>query len=208
MLDAINFCFGSVTENEIEALQHWIKILEEMTFQWNKGIVFDNQTYVLDLFNTPNIINDNLRKLLKMSEWRMSLQGLVIWNGTSLDFVWKLSERLERCLFLSNWWRKATLQRSLQLSNNTQHLTLQSEISLFWMLKHTTFSYAQYICVRWDEEIRRHKEAMTSSEMLVDPMEAVAHLLPKTTSIPMESLTRNDEKEMDIDSWKKHLLVN
>jgi len=41
---------------------------------------------------------------------------------------------------------------------------------------------------------------MTSSDMLVDPMEAVAHLLPKTSSIPMESLTRNDEKEMDIDS--------
>lgn len=49
MLDAINFCFGTVTENEIEALQHWMKILEEMTFQWDKGIIFDNQTHVIDL---------------------------------------------------------------------------------------------------------------------------------------------------------------
>lgn len=137
-----------------------------------------------------------------MNDWRMSLQALVIWSGTSLDFVWKLLEKLEQCLSVLNWWRRATSQRSSHLSNTIQRLTLQSEISLFQVLKCVINSYAQYICARWDDEIRRHKEAMTSSEMLVDPMEAVAHLLPKTSSIPMESLTRNDEKEMDIDSWK------
>ena len=47
MLEAVNFCFTKATECEVECMQHWQKILEEMKIQWNLGNIFSHTTHVL-----------------------------------------------------------------------------------------------------------------------------------------------------------------
>eukprot|EP00210_Caulerpa_lentillifera_P000171 g166.t1 len=169
MLDAINFCFGSVTENEIEALQHWMKILDEMKAQWDRGIIYDEQTY--EAYKDERLENESLGfTYLKRNFYGLCLEAF----------------REIGTMFISlELMKKSNIAKIMACFKNYP----TSDIG----------NYAQCICARWDQEIRKHKEVMLSGEMLVDPMEAVAHLLPKATLVPIESLIRNDEKEMDID---------
>lgn len=37
--------------------------------------------------------------------------------------------------------------------------------------------YAKHVCQKWAREIEKHKQTMTDQKMLIDPLEAVYHLL-------------------------------
>ena len=37
--------------------------------------------------------------------------------------------------------------------------------------------YVKHICQKWTKEIEKHKTTMTAPDMLIDPLDAVGHLL-------------------------------
>jgi len=147
MLEAVNFCFTKATDFEVECMQHWQKILEEMKRQWDKGNVFSHATDE----SVPNekIVNEETGFIyLKRNFYGLCLEAF---REIGTMFV------------------------SLELLAKTG---VAKTIASFRSYPTADVaSYASHVCRKWTEEIERHRQSMTSREMLTDPLDAVGHLL-------------------------------
>jgi len=147
MLEAMNFCFTKATECEVECMQHWQKILDEMKSQWDRGNVFSH-----------------------MTEESIKDEKLV---NSETGFVYLRRNFYGLCL--EAFREIGTMFVSLDLLDKTGVPRL---IAAFGRYPAPDIAqYSMHICRKWTAEIAKHRQSMTSPEMLVDPLDAVGHLL-------------------------------